>query len=87
MTEAQTADERPRSRAKRLIKGNIAAIGTKESRLVIKSFFNPRRRTIFAKNSTCIVALNGPKIPRHSPIDAGDMPSPPRWTGVAKKRG
>jgi len=67
--------------------GNMANKGTKQNRLVKRSLFNPIRRTIFGKNSPCSAPSSNPKIPRHDPIVGGDMPSPPKWMGVAKKRG
>jgi hypothetical protein len=59
----------------------------KQNTLVRKSLFNPTRRRIFAKNTPCTAPSSSPKIPRHNPIVGGDIPSPPRRIGVAKKRG
>ena len=84
---AQMAGERPHSRAKWLRTGNIANKGAKQNMLVKKSLFNPRRRRIFVKNTPWTSASSGPRIPRHNPIVAGDIPSPPRRMGVEKNRG
>ena len=86
-TKAQTAGERPHSRAKWFMTGNRANKGIKLNMLVKKSLLNPTHRRTFGKNSPCIVPSSSPKIPRHNPIVAGDIPSPPRRMGVAKKRG
>ena len=86
-TKAQTTGERPRSRAKWFMTGNRTNRGMKQDTPVIKTLFNPRRRMIFARNSPWNVPQTSPKVPRHNPILAGDKPSPPRWMGVAKKRG
>ena len=84
---AQMAGERPHCRAKWLIVGAMANRGTKHSMHVKNSFFNPRRRRIFVKNKPWTTASSGPRIPRLNPILAGDIPSPPRWIGVARNRG
>ena len=86
-TKAQTAGEGPHFRAKWLITGNMPNTGMKQNRLIKNNLFNPTRRITLGNNSPCVVPFSNPKIPRHDPIAAGDMPNPPRWMGVAKKRG
>ena len=86
-TKAQMGGERPHSRAKWLMTGNMAVRGTKQNMLVKKSLLNPRRRRIFVKSNPWAIASSGPRIPRHNPIVAGDIPSPPRPMGVAKNNG
>lgn len=87
MTKAQTAGERPHSRAKWFMTGNMENKGMKLNKLNKKSLFNPIRRISFAKNTPCTMPSSIPKIPRHNPICGGDIPSPPRWIGVDKKSG
>ena len=86
-TKAQTAGEGPHSRAKWLMTGNMVNSGMKLNKPVKKSLFNPTRRMAFGNNSPCTTPSSNPKIPRHDPIVAGDIPSPPMRMGVAKKRG
>ena len=81
------AGDRPHSRTKWLMMGNRANIGMKQDRLMRKTLFNPKNPTALEKNRACAVPVNNPKIPRYNPIVGGDRPSPPRWTGVAKKSG
>ena len=86
-TKAQTAGEGPHSRAKWLITGNMVNSGIKQDKPVKNNLFNPTRRMAFGNNSPCTMPSSNPKSPRHNPIVAGDIPSPPMRMGVAKKRG